>query len=63
MTATAWQVLFGMNVVLLVLLGISWPFQAPGSPARVVTLFALAVIAVSLVGLGVVIRVDWNPFG
>lgn len=63
MTATVWQVLFGLNVVLLVMLALSWPFQEPGSPARVITVFSLAVIAVSLVGLAVVIRVDWDPFG
>lgn len=50
-------VLFVLNVTLLVFLVISFPFITPGSGSYYVTLFAGAVIVVSLVGLVSVIRV------
>lgn len=59
---TLWRMLFSVNVVLALLLGFSYPYQAPGSPARVISLLAFAIIGMSLVGLSVVMWYDWDPF-
>lgn len=62
MAATLWKVVFALDLVLLVLLALSFPSQEPGSAARSVTYLSLGVIFITLAGLAVVIRADWDPF-
>lgn len=57
-----WRLLFTLNLVLLVLLGVSFPFQQPGSASRTISLLGFLVIGASLLGLGLLIRIDWDPF-
>lgn len=59
---TLWRALFAANLVLLALLAVSVPALEPGSGSYVVALLSGVIILASLVGLGVLIRVDWNPF-
>lgn len=62
MDRSVWTILFAINVVLLVLLGLSVPYVEPGTPTYTITLLSFGVIGVSLVGLSVVLYLDWNPF-
>ena len=62
MAATLWKVVFALDLVLLVLLAVSFPAQEPGSAARSVTYISLGIILVTLAGLAAVIRADWDPF-
>ncbi|WP_228546194.1 hypothetical protein [Halegenticoccus tardaugens] len=57
-----WRVLFALNVVLLALLAVSVPFQRPGTGAWVISIVSVAIIGASLLGLFVLIRIDWDPF-
>ena len=59
---TVWRLMFAFNLVLLVLLAFSFPFQPPGSASREIALLSFGIIGASLVGLGAVIYADWNPF-
>lgn len=57
-----WRVLFTANLVLLTLLMLAFPFLQPGSASYVISVVSLGMIALSLIGLGVLIRYEWNPF-
>ncbi|WP_254546691.1 hypothetical protein [Halomarina pelagica] len=59
---TVWRTMFALDLVLLTLLALAYPFQPPGSAARTISLMAFVVIVVSLLGLGLLIRADWDPF-
>lgn len=61
MDRSVWTLLLTLNLVLLVLLALSLPFVERGTPTYTITLLGFAVIAVSLVGLAVVIYLDWTP--
>ena len=57
-----WRALFAANLTLLALLVVSFPALEPGTASHTVALFSGGLILVSLVGLGALIRTDWNPF-
>jgi len=59
---TPWRVLFAANLVLLVLLGVSFPSLEPGSGSYVIAVLSIGIIFASLAGLGIVIWYDWDPF-
>ena len=59
---TLWRALFATNLVLLTLLAVSFPALEPGSGSYVVALLSAGIILLSLFGLAVLIRADWNPF-
>lgn len=59
---TLWRLMFAFNLVLLVPLAFSFPFQPPGSPSRAIALLSFGIIGASLLGLGAIIYADWNPF-
>lgn len=59
---TLWWYLFALNAVLLALLALSWPLSEPGSGARVIAVVSLGFVLASLVGLAVVLRIEWDPF-
>lgn len=54
------RVIFGVNLVLLVLLGISFTVVRPGTGAFVVAVLSLGVIAVTLTIVGTLLYVDWD---
>lgn len=54
------RVIFGVNLVLLVLLGISFTVVRPGTGAFVVAILSLGVIAVTLTIVGTLLYVDWD---
>ena len=58
MDRSVWTILFTLNVVLLVLLGLSFPFVERGTPTFVITLLSLAIIGISLLGLSLLIYFD-----
>lgn len=62
MQTNPWYLLFGCNLILLVLLAVLYPAIESGSEAHAITLVSFGVIGVSLVGLGIVIAIDWRPF-
>jgi hypothetical protein len=62
MAAGVWRLLFALNLVLLALLAISFPFQEPGSAGRVLSIMSFGIISVSMAGLAAVMYVDWDPF-
>jgi hypothetical protein len=62
MARSVWTILFAINVVLLVLLALSVPYVEPGTATYTITLLSFGIIGVSLVGLAVVLYIDWNRF-
>ena len=62
MARSVWSLLLVLNLVLLVLLALSVPYVERGTPTYTITLLSFGVIAISLVGLSVVIYLDWTPF-
>lgn len=60
--SSLFRLLFVGNVIMLVLLAVSYPFTDPGSGSRAISHLSLVVILVSLVGLGVVLYAGWDPF-
>lgn len=62
MSRSIWNILFTIDIVLLILLVVSLPYVERGTPTFVITMISLVLIVVSLVGLAVVIRIGWNPF-
>lgn len=58
MVRRAIRLFFTFNVVLLVMLGLSLPFQQPGTEAYVVSVLSLAVVLASLLVSGAVIYFD-----
>lgn len=49
---------FVANVVLLVILGVTLPFQEPGTGPYVITIAALAVVVPGVVSAGALLYVD-----
>lgn len=49
---------FVANVVLLVVLGVTLPFQEPGTGAYVITIAALAVVVPGVLGAGALLYFD-----
>jgi peptidoglycan biosynthesis protein MviN/MurJ (putative lipid II flippase) len=62
MAATLWRIIFAFDFVLLVLLAISFPSQDPNSAARAITYFSFGIIAVTMISVVALIRIDWDPF-
>lgn len=63
MSATdLWRLLLVGDLVLLLLLAVSWPFQPPGSAGRVISVVSAAFIVVTLVGSYLLLRREWEPF-
>lgn len=58
MVRTAIRLFFSFNVVLLVMLGLSLPFQQPGTEAYVVSVLSLVIVLVSLLVSGGVVYFD-----
>ncbi|XVH30486.1 hypothetical protein ACNS7O_08740 [Haloferacaceae archaeon DSL9] len=56
------RVLFFTSVILLVLLALSMPFVEVGSGAFVVSVLSLVFILLTLLGLFILSRLDWDPF-
>jgi hypothetical protein len=54
--------MFAANVVLLTMLAFTYPALEPGTTSYVVAQLSLVFIGASLLGLYLVIRVDWRPF-
>ncbi|WP_224337753.1 hypothetical protein [Haloprofundus halobius] len=54
------RIVFGVNIVLLVLLGISFTVVRPGTGAFVVAVLSLGVIAVTLAIVGTLLYTDWE---
>ena len=59
---SVWRVMFASNVVLLTMLAFTYPSLEPGTASYVVARLSLGFIVASLLGLYLVIRVDWRPF-
>lgn len=59
---SVWKVMFAANVVLLTMLAFAYPALEPGTASYVVAQLSLVFIGASLLGLYLVIRVDWRPF-
>lgn len=57
-----WRALFTANIVLLVLLMLAFPFLQTGSASYVISVVSLGIVTLSLIGLGILIRYEWNPF-
>lgn len=62
MEANVWSVMFTMNVVLLVLLALSFPTLEPGTASWTMAVLSLGFILTTMVGLAVVLRSGWRPF-
>ncbi|WP_267643163.1 hypothetical protein [Haloarchaeobius amylolyticus] len=56
MSRTFLSVLFALDIVLLVLLGLGYQFTDPGSPERAISQVSFVVLLATIVGLAVVIR-------
>lgn len=56
------RVVFGMNVVFMVLLGVSFLGIEPGSGSYVVALLSVGVISVTLLLTGTLIYIDWDGY-
>lgn len=55
------RIIFGLNVVFLVMLALAYPGVEPGTESYVVMLLSLGVISVTLLASGVLLYVDWDP--
>ncbi|WP_276256242.1 hypothetical protein [Halomontanus rarus] len=55
------RVIFGLNVIFLAMLAISYPGIEPGSGASVVAGLSIVVIAVTMLASGALIYIDWDP--
>lgn len=60
--SSLFRLLFVGNVIMLVLLAISYPFTEPGSGSRAISHLSLAFILLSLAGLSIVLYSGWDPF-
>ena len=56
------RLLFAFNLALLLLLGFSALFVAPGTPTFYVMIVATIIVLISLLGNGLVIYYNWTPF-
>lgn len=63
MVRKAIRLFFTFNVVLLVMLGLSLPFQQPGTETYVVSVLSLVIVLVSLLVSGGVIYFDLGASG
>ncbi|WP_101295819.1 hypothetical protein [Halegenticoccus soli] len=54
------RIIFGVNMVLLALLAISFTVIEPGSGAYVVAVLSLGIIAVTLAIVSALLYVDWR---
>ncbi len=57
-----WRVLFALNAVLLVFLVFALPFQRAGTGSWVISVVSFGIIGCSLLGLGALLRFEWEPF-
>ena len=56
------QVVLGVNILFLLLLGFSFPFLEPGTGPFVVAVLTLVPVVLSLIGSVAVIYTGWEPF-
>lgn len=63
MIRKAIRLYFTFNVVLLVMLGLSLPFQQPGTETYVVSVISLVIVLVSLLASGLVVYFDLDGAG
>lgn len=54
------SIIFGVDMVLLVLLAISFTVVEPGSGAYVVAILSLGIILITLLIVSVLLYVDWR---
>lgn len=57
----ALRLYFSMNVMLLVMLGVVFPFLEPDTGAYVISLVSFAIIVPSILCSGIAIRYGWTP--
>lgn len=55
------RVIFGLNVIFLAMLALSFPTIEPGTGAFVVTGLSLIVIFITMIASGVLLYIDWDP--
>lgn len=61
-TSSTLAIPFYINVVMLILLAVSFPFIEPGTATYTVTLMGLGIVGFSLVLFGSLIYFEWTPF-
>ena len=59
---TIWKFFLAWSIVLLLLLAFSYPAIEPGSGAHVVSVLSLVFIAATILGVVIMMHVDWDPF-
>ena len=62
MDRSVWTILLTLDLVLLCLLALSLPYVERGTPTYTITILSFGIIAITLVGLSVVLYLDWTPF-
>ena len=61
-TKSVLKVVFGVNVLFLVLLGFSYPYLEPGSDSYVVATMTFVLCVAMLALVAILTYFDWNVF-
>lgn len=61
-TKSVLKLVFGVNVLFLLLLGFSYPYLEPGSGSYVVATITFALCVTMLVLVAILTYFDWNVF-